>query len=81
MAGCLNLDNKGGLVWYPDSSKINKGTGARVYRWGSRREHSCSFGLHNTVFQAEMCVIKACIVDYTENGYTVETFIFFLKIR
>jgi hypothetical protein len=70
MAGYLNLDNKRGLVWYPDSSKINKGTGAWVYRRGSRRGHSCSLGLHNTVFQAEIYVVKACIVDYTENGYT-----------
>jgi hypothetical protein len=22
------------LVWYKDGSKINKGTGARVYKWG-----------------------------------------------
>jgi hypothetical protein len=70
MAGCVNLDNKRGLVWYPDSSKINKGTVAGVYRWGSRWGQSCSLGLHNTLLQAEIYVIKACIVDYTENGYT-----------
>jgi hypothetical protein len=70
MADCINPDNKGGLVWYTDSPKTNKGTGARLYRWDSRRGHNCSLGLHNTVFQAEIYVIMSCIVENTENGYT-----------
>jgi len=70
MAGWVNPDNKGGLVWYTSSSKTNKGAGGWVYRWGSRRKHSCSLGLHNTVFQAEIYVIQACIVENTNNGYT-----------
>jgi hypothetical protein len=50
----LNPDNEGSLVWYTDGSKTNKGTGAGVYRWGLRRGHSSSLGLHTTVFQAEI---------------------------
>jgi hypothetical protein len=30
----FNPENKGGLVWYTDGSKTNKGTGGGVYRWG-----------------------------------------------
>ena len=52
-------DNKWGLVWYTDGSKTNKGTGAQRYRWGSRRGHRFSLGLHTTVCQAEMYAIKA----------------------
>jgi ribonuclease HI len=66
----LNPDNKGGLVWYTDGSKTNKGTGAGVYRWGSRRGHSFSLGLHITLFQAEIYAIKACIMENIEKGYT-----------
>jgi hypothetical protein len=55
----FNPDNKGRLVWYTDRSKINKGTGAGVYRWGSRRGHSFSLGLHTTVFQVAIYAIKA----------------------
>jgi hypothetical protein len=47
----FNPDNKAGLVWYTDRSKTNKGTVAGVYRWGSRRGHSFSLGLHTTVRQ------------------------------
>jgi ribonuclease HI len=61
---------KGGLVRYMDGSKTNKGTGAGVYRWSSRRGHSFSLGLHTTVFQAEIYATKACIMENTENGYT-----------
>jgi hypothetical protein len=66
----FNPDNKGDLVWYTDGSKTNKGTGAGVYRWGSRRGHSFSLGLHTTVFQAEMYAIKACIMENIQKGYT-----------
>jgi hypothetical protein len=37
-----------------------------VYRWGSRKENSFSLGLHTTVFQAEICAIKACIMEGIE---------------
>jgi hypothetical protein len=61
----FNPDNKGGLVWYTDGSKTNEGTGAVVYKWGSRRGHSFSLGHHTTVFQA-IYAIKACIMENTE---------------
>jgi hypothetical protein len=40
-----------------------------VYRWGSRRGHSFSLGLHTTVFQAEIYAIKVCNIENTEKGY------------
>jgi len=52
-------DRKGGLVWNMDGPKTNKGTGAKVYRWGSRKAHSFSFWLHTMVFQAETYAIEA----------------------
>jgi ribonuclease HI len=64
-------DNKGRQVWYTDGSKTNKGTGAGVYRWGLRRGHSFSLGLHAMVFHAEIYAIKACILDNIEKGFTV----------
>jgi hypothetical protein len=54
----FNPDNKGGLVWYTDVSKTNKGTGAGVYRWSLRRGHSFSLGLHAIVFQAEIYALR-----------------------
>jgi hypothetical protein len=62
----FNPDNKGGLVWYTDGSKTNEGTGAGVYKCGSRRVHSFSLGLCTTVFQAEIYAIKACIMENIE---------------
>jgi hypothetical protein len=62
--------NTGDLVWYKDDSKTtNKGTGAGVYRWCSRREHTFELGLHTTVFQAELYIIKTCVMENTEKGY------------
>jgi len=55
----FNPDRKGGLAGNVDCPKTNKGTGAGVYRWGSRKAHSFSFGLHTMVFQAETYAIKA----------------------
>jgi hypothetical protein len=66
----FNPDNKGDLVSYTDRSKTNKGTGAGVYRWGLRRGHSFSVGLHTTVLQAEIYVIKVCIMENIVKGYT-----------
>jgi hypothetical protein len=36
---------------------------------GLEKEHSFSLGIHATVFQAEMCAIKACAMENTEKGY------------
>jgi hypothetical protein len=58
------------VVWYTDGPKTNKGTGAGMYRWGLKRGHSFSLGLHTTVFQAEIYAIKACIMENVEKGYT-----------
>jgi hypothetical protein len=58
------------LVWHKDGSKTNKGTGAGVYSWCSRSEHTFSLGLHTTLFQAELHIIKACVMENTEKGYT-----------
>ena len=66
-------NNTGGLVWYTDESKSNKGTGAGLYRLGLRREHSFSLGLHATVFQAETCAIQAGVTENTEKGYKGRT--------
>jgi hypothetical protein len=55
-------NNTGGLGWYTDESKSNKGTGAGSYKWG------LSLGLHGTVFQAEMCAIQASVIENTEKG-------------
>jgi ribonuclease HI len=65
----FNPDNKGHLVWYTDGSKTNEGTGAGVYKWGSRKGHSFRLSLHTTVSQAEIYAIKASIMENTENGY------------
>jgi hypothetical protein len=54
----FNPDNKGGLVWYTNRFKTNKGTGAGVYRWGLRRGHSISLGLHTTVFQVKYMPLR-----------------------
>jgi hypothetical protein len=53
-------DKRGGLIWYTDGSKTNKGTGAGVYCYGARRRLSFSLGQYTTVFQAEVYAIKAC---------------------
>jgi hypothetical protein len=39
-------------------SKTNKGTGAAVYRWGSRRGQCFSLGLHTTEFHAAIYAIN-----------------------
>jgi hypothetical protein len=52
-----------------DRSKTNEGTGAMVYKWSLKQGHSFSLGLHTTAFQAEIYVIKACIMENIEYGY------------
>jgi len=51
-------------------SNTDSGTDAELYRWESRNGHRFSFGLHATVFQAEIYAIKACIMENVEKGYT-----------
>jgi len=34
------------------------------------REHTCNLGLQSTVFQAEIYVIKGCVMENVEKGYT-----------
>ena len=65
----FNPNSKRGLVWYQDRSKTNKGTGAGVYRWGLRREHSFSLGIHTTIFQVKIYATKAYIMENIEKGY------------
>jgi hypothetical protein len=47
-----------------DELKTNEGTGARVYRWGSRSGHIFFLRLH--VFQAEVYVSKVFVMENTE---------------
>lgn len=39
-----------------------------MYKWGSKKGHSFSLGLHSTLFQAEI-YIKECILESMEKGY------------
>jgi hypothetical protein len=62
-------DRKGGLIWYTDGSKTNKGTGAGVYCYGTRRRLSFSLGRYTTVFQAEVYATKACADENIDRNY------------
>jgi hypothetical protein len=62
-------DRKGGLIWYTDGSKTNKGMGAGVYCNGTRRNLSFSRGWYTTVFQAEVYAIKACVKENLDRNY------------
>jgi ribonuclease HI len=62
-------DRKGGLIWYTDGSKTNKGTEAGVYCHGTRRRLSFSLGQYTTVFQAELYTIKACADENIDRNY------------
>jgi hypothetical protein len=62
-------DRKGGLTWYTDSSKTNKGTGAGVYCDGKERKLNFSLGQYTAVFQAEVYAIKACEVKKLDRNY------------
>jgi hypothetical protein len=66
----FNTDNNGDLVCYMDGSKTNKGTGAGVYRRGSRSGHSFNLRLHTTVLPAEIYAIKSCEMGNIGNGST-----------
>jgi hypothetical protein len=68
----FNPVNKGELILGMDRSKTTTGTCAGMCRWGLRRIHSFSLGLHTTVFQIEKYIINACILENTEKGYTAK---------
>jgi hypothetical protein len=62
-------DRKGGLIWFTDGSKTNKGTGTGVCCYGTRRKLSFSLGQYTTVFQAEVYAIKACADENIDRNY------------
>lgn len=59
-------EKKGGPVWYVDSSKVNEGTLAGVYRWGLKRGHSFTLELHTMVSQGKIYAIKARLMEHIE---------------
>jgi hypothetical protein len=67
--GGFNPIERGGLIWFTDSSKKKKYTGAGVCCYGTRRKLSFSLGQHTILFQAQVYVIKACIDENLDRGY------------
>jgi ribonuclease HI len=65
----FNPIQKGGLIWYTDGSKTNKGTGAGVYGYGTRLKLIFSLGKYTTVFQAEVYAIMACAAENLDRNY------------
>jgi hypothetical protein len=65
----LQPDRKGRLIRYIDGSKVNYGTGAGVYGYGTKRKLSFSLGKYTTIFQAEVYAIKACAVENLDRDY------------
>jgi hypothetical protein len=45
-------NREGGLIWYTDDSRTNKGTGTGEYGYGTRLKLSFNLGQYNTLFQA-----------------------------
>jgi ribonuclease HI len=62
-------DRKGGLVWYTDGSKTNKGTRAGMYGYGTRMKLSFSLGQYTTVFHAEVYAIMGCAVQNLDRNH------------
>jgi hypothetical protein len=62
-------DRKGGLIWYTDGSKANKGTGAGVYGYGTRMKRSFSLGKYTTVFLEDVYAIMACTLENIDRNY------------
>jgi hypothetical protein len=56
-------DKKGGLIWYTDGSKTEKGIGAGVYCHGTSRKLSVSLGKYTTVFQREVYTINPSMLN------------------
>jgi hypothetical protein len=52
-----------------------------VYRWGSRRWHSFSLGLHTTVVYAEIYAIKAKCNGECKKGYKGGASTVFLTVK
>jgi hypothetical protein len=48
-------DWKGGLIWYTDGSKTNKGTVSEVYGYGTRQKLSYSLGKY-TQYSRQKCM-------------------------
>jgi ribonuclease HI len=65
----VSTRQKGGLIWYTEGSKANKGTGAGVYCYGTRRKLNFDFGQYTTIFQAEVHAIKACAYENIDRKY------------
>jgi hypothetical protein len=60
---------KGGLIWYADDSKTNKGTGAGLYGYDTRWKLSFSPGQYTTAFPEEVYDNKACAVKNLDRNY------------
>jgi hypothetical protein len=45
----INPCNKGGLAWYTEGSKTNKGIGATVYKLGLKKWHSLSLAPNHDI--------------------------------
>jgi hypothetical protein len=65
----VSTRQKRGLIWYTDGSKKNKGIGAAVYCYGTRRKLSFNLGQYTTVFQKEVYAIKACADENIDRNY------------
>jgi hypothetical protein len=72
---------KGGLIWYIDGSKTNKGTGAGMYGHGTWQKLSFSLGQYTTVFQVEAYAIKACTVENLDRTIETETSMFYQIVK
>jgi hypothetical protein len=78
-------DRKGGIIWNTDGSRTNKGTGAWVYDYGTRRMLTFSLEKYTITIQyriqAGVYDIKACAVENLESDYKVETSIFYQRAK
>jgi hypothetical protein len=77
----VSAREKGGLIWYTDGSKTNKGTGAGVYCPGTRRKLSFSLGQYTAVFQAEVYAIETCAVENLDRNYEIGASIFYETVK
>jgi ribonuclease HI len=62
-------DIKGGLSWYTDGSKTNKGNGVGVYCYGTGRKLSFSLRQYITVFRAEVYAFMAYAIENLDRNY------------
>jgi ribonuclease HI len=64
-------DRNGGLIWFTNGPKTEKGTRAGVCCHGTstRKKISFSLGQHTRVFHAEVYALKACIDENLDRGY------------